>query len=138
MTPSAMAALHARVFTTPRPWSSTEFSSLLAGEGVFVLGDAQGFVMGRAIAGEAEILTLAVAPEARRQGIARKLMAGFSTEAIKNGAITAFLEVADTNSAAISLYLSNGYVISGRRRRYFDTPQGEKIDAIVMTKSFLA
>ena len=94
--------------------------------------------MGRAIAGEAEILTLAVAPEARRQGIARKLMAGFSTEAIKNGAITAFLEVADTNSAAISLYLSNGYVISGRRRRYFDTPQGEKIDAIVMTKSFLA
>lgn len=138
MTPEVMADLHARAFTTPRPWSAPEFASLLAGAGVFVLGDTRGFVMGRAIAGEAEVLTLAVAPEARRQGIARRLMAEFCTRAIGFGAQTAFLEVAESNSAAISLYRTVGYVISGRRRGYFNTPQGQKIDAVVMTKPLLA
>ena len=135
MTPEAMAALHARVFTTPRPWSEAEFSSLLTGAGVFTLGGPQGFVLGRAIAGEAEVLTLAVAPEARRQGIARGLMEGFARKVVESGAETAFLEVAEDNAAAIGLYLSLGYTASGRRRRYFQTPDGKSLDALVMTKT---
>jgi ribosomal-protein-alanine N-acetyltransferase len=135
VTPDALAALHAQVFTTPRPWSASEFSSLISGAGVFVLGDALGFVMGRAIAGEAEVLTLAVAPNARRQGIARRLMVDFAQSAMAQGAEAAFLEVAADNSAAIGLYLSLGYKASGRRKGYFDTPDGQRIDAIVMAKA---
>ncbi|WP_323005732.1 N-acetyltransferase [Pseudorhodobacter sp.] len=141
MTPAALAALHARVFTTPRPWSAAEFAALMGGPGVYVLGDPLGFVMGRAIAGEAEVLTLAVAPEARRQGVARGLMARFENNALEKHAETAFLEVAEDNSAAIHLYLSLGYTEAGRRRGYFAPPQdprqGPRRDAIVMTKALV-
>ena len=134
MTPGALAALHKSAFTTPRPWSEAEFAALLAGAGVFYLGDARGFVMGRAVAGEAEVLTLAVAPEQRRQGVARALMQGFAAQAQAAGAETAFLEVAADNHAAIALYLSLGYAEAGRRKRYFETPHGTRIDALVMAK----
>ena len=134
MTPRALSALHHSAFTTPRPWSEAEFAALLAGAGVFCLGDARGFVMGRAVAGEAEVLTLAVAPEQRRQGVARALMQGFAAQAQTAGAETAFLEVAADNHTAIALYLSLGYAEAGRRKRYFETPQGTHIDALVMTK----
>lgn len=137
MTPAALSALHHSVFTTPRPWSEAEIADLLTGTGVFWLGDARGFVMGRSVAGEAEVLTLAVAPTLRRQGIARALMHGFADQAVMTGAETAFLEVAEDNSAAVALYLSLGYTQAGRRRAYFETPQGKHIDALVMTKSLI-
>jgi len=135
MTPTALSALHRSAFTTPRPWSAAEITALLTGIGVFWLGDPRGFVMGRSVAGEVEVLTLAVAPERRRQGVARALMQGFADQAIATGATTAFLEVAADNAAAIALYLSLGYTPAGRRRGYFETPQGQRIDALVMTKA---
>lgn len=135
MTPAALADLHSRAFTTPRPWSAAEISALLAGNGVFWLGHARGFVMGRAVAGEAEVLTLAVAPDQRRQGVARGLMQGFEHAAQAAGAETAFLEVAANNDAAIALYLSLGYAQAGRRKGYFETPHGTRIDALVMTRT---
>lgn len=138
MTPAALSALHQSAFSTPRPWSEAEIASLLTGIGVFWLGDMRGFVMGRSVAGEVEVLTLAVAPEMRRQGIARALMQGFAEQAIATGAETAFLEVAADNAAAIELYLSLGYTLAGRRRGYFETPQGQRIDALVMTKALAA
>ena len=135
MTPDALSALHHSAFTTPRPWSAAEIVALLSGTGVFWHGDANGFVMGRSIAGEAEVLTLAVAPDQRRKGIARTLMQRFDNHARATGAETAFLEVAEDNIAATALYLSLGYTQVGRRRGYFATPQGQHIDALVMTKS---
>ncbi|RUS58680.1 GNAT family N-acetyltransferase [Pseudorhodobacter sp. E13] len=135
MTPAALAALHAAAFTTPRPWTEAEFASLLAGSGVFLLGDARGFVLGRAVAGEAEVLTLATAPDHRRQGIARHLMDGFATQARSRGADSAFLEVAEDNAPATALYLSLGYNLAGRRKAYFETPEGRRVDALVLTKS---
>lgn len=135
MTPPEMAALHARVFTTPPPWSAQAFASLSDGPGTFTIGDARGFVIGRAIAGEAEVLTLAVAPEFRQQGLARGLMSGFHATARTHGAATAFLEVAEDNPAAIALYLSLGYEPAGRRRGYFSAPDHTLLDALVMTKS---
>ncbi len=134
MTPAALAALHGRCFTTPRPWSEAAFAGLLPSVGVFVLGDARGFVMGRAVAGEAEVLTLAVDPAQRRQGLARELMAAFAAKARELGAESAFLEVAEDNAAAIALYLSLGYAPVGHRRGYFKTPQGQHIDALVLTR----
>lgn len=135
MTPKMLAAVHCSAFVTPRPWSEAEFTSLLTGTGVFCLGDARGFVMGRAVAGEAEVLTLAVCPVQRRQGIARGLMQNFAERAREAGSETAFLEVAEENSAAIALYLSLGYKRAGRRKGYFEDPQGGRIDGLVMTKT---
>lgn len=134
MTPAALADLHARAFTVPRPWTAAEIADLLAGPHVFVLEhDAgQGFVIGRAVAGEAEVLTIAVVPEARRRGIGKALMARFLAEAGARAADVAHLEVAADNAAAITLYTRAGFAATGRRRRYFLAPDGQRIDALTM------
>ncbi len=135
MTPAALAAVHGRVFVTPRPWSAAEFAALLADATVFLLAEPGGFLLGRAVAGEAEILTLAVAPEARRRGLGRRLVGAFLAEAAARGADHAFLEVAEENAAAIALYCGAGFVAAGRRRGYFATPEGARVDALVMVRA---
>ena len=59
-----LAALHATAFAAP--WSAREFSDLLAQAGVFAVVEPDGFILIRQVLDEAEILTLAVRPEARR------------------------------------------------------------------------
>lgn len=114
-----MAALHARSFTHPRPWSEAEFRALMDGRGIFALTRPQGFLLGRVILDEAELLTLAVAPEARRQGVGAALTADFADAARDQGALQAFLEVASDNAAAQALYRRQGWVEAGRRRNYY-------------------
>lgn len=135
MTPEALAALHARCFRAPPPWSVAGFAGFVADPLAFLLveGDA-GFLLGRAVAGEAELLTLAVAPEARRLGLARKLMARFLYQAQLRGAERAFLEVAADNAAAIALYESSGFRPVGRRRGYYQSPEGTRTDALVLSR----
>ncbi|WP_431301344.1 GNAT family N-acetyltransferase [Tabrizicola sp. BL-A-41-H6] len=130
-----MAALHALCFTTPKPWSAAEFASMLADPFVFALTEAEGFLLGRAAAGEAEVLTLAVAPQARRRGMGAKLMARFLYQARLRGADTAFLEVAAGNAAALALYRAHGFVDAGRRRGYYRHPDGRAEDALVLSRS---
>ncbi|MGB3248698.1 MAG: GNAT family N-acetyltransferase, partial [Tabrizicola sp.] len=98
-----------------------------------VEGDA-GFLLGRTVAGEAELLTIAVAPEARRRGLGRKLMARFIYQAQLRGAERTFLEVAADNPAAIALYESCGFRQAGTRRGYYRTPTGQRIDALVLAR----
>lgn len=139
MTPQRLAALHERCFVTPRPWSAAEFAGMLAGAHVFALGDDEtGFALGRAIAGEAELLTLAVAPEARGRGLGRSLLREFLATARRQGAHAAFLEVAADNQPARALYTSEGFRAAGRRRGYFRRPDGTAADAIVMTRPIAA
>ena len=61
-----LAALHATAFDAP--WNAAAFSVLLSGPGVFAIESADGFILMRAVADEAEILTLAVRPDARGRG----------------------------------------------------------------------
>ena len=138
MTPAQLAALHARCFTTPRPWSEAEFAAFLQDPLVFLLteGDAA-FLLGRAVAGEAELLTLAVAPESRRLGLGRKLLTRFLYQARLRAAETAFLEVAADNAAARALYLASGFTDSGRRKNYYENPQGGRIDALLMHRALI-
>lgn len=135
MTPAALAALHARCFTTPRPWSETEFAGFLADPLTFLLveGDA-GFLLGRAVAGEAELLTLAVAPEARGRGLGRKLVSRFLYQARLRGADSAVLEVAEDNDPAQALYARARFAEAGRRRGYYHTPEGRPVDALVLRR----
>ena len=134
MTPDAMAELHAASFTTPRPWSAAEFAQLLADPLCFSLVESQGFLIGRAVAGEAEILTLAVAPTARRQGVAARLVQGFLAAARDRDAASVFLEVAADNAAAISLYLQAGFGQTGRRKAYYAQPGAAPRDALVLAR----
>ena len=134
MTPAQMAALHARCFTVPRPWSATEIAQLLTDPQVYALFQPNGFLIGRCGAGEAELLTIAVAPEARRQGLGAHLVSGFVTEALVRGAEVAFLEVAADNAPALALYHAQGFSTAGRRRAYYRTESGQAVDALVLSR----
>jgi len=132
MDAAALAALHETCFTMPRPWSAAEFADFLGSPLCFLLTEPAGFLLGRVIADEAELLTLAVAPEARRQGSGARLVAAFAQEVRARGATTAFLEVAATNGAAVRLYDRSGWQPAGRRKRYYHAPDGRTEDALVM------
>ena len=100
------AALHARCFADP--WDEAAMASLLGSPGVTGLvieaaGAPAGLILVRTVAGEAEILTLGVDPEARRADQCE----------------TVFLEVSEANAAAAALYASAGFAETGRRARYY-------------------
>jgi ribosomal-protein-alanine N-acetyltransferase len=129
MTPDDLARIHADCFQAhPRPWSAHEFAQLLTGSGSFLLAQPQGFLLGRVIADEAELLTLAVLAPVRRQGTGQMLVQQFLAQSAQRGASTAFLEVASDNLPAQGLYARTGWVQAGRRRNYYATA----IDALVL------
>ncbi len=131
----ALADIHATAFAAP--WSGADIAALLASPGVFALiasDSPRGFILVRAIAGEAEILTLAVDPSFRRRGLARALVEAAAGAALGLAAETLFLEVADDNPAAIALYAGGGFAEVGRRRGYYARPDGASIDALVMRR----
>lgn len=135
-----LAQIHAAAFTTPRPWAAPEITSLLEGRHVFLLtegapGSETSFLIGSAIAGEAELLTIAVAPDHRRHGLGARLLDRFLVEAGQRGAGMLFLEVAADNAAAIALYQRVGFHATGRRRNYYHSPDGRAVDALVMSRA---
>jgi ribosomal-protein-alanine N-acetyltransferase len=132
MTPEALATLHAAAFTDTRPWSAPEFAALLTSPHVFALGDTCAIALGRAVADEAELLTIATDPHHRRQGHARTILQAFEAEARQRGALTAFLEVDEANTAAIALYLAFGYTETGRRAAYYTSASGVATAAVIM------
>jgi tRNA threonylcarbamoyladenosine biosynthesis protein TsaB len=115
---AALATLHATAFD--KPWDSTALKSLLATPGTFAFAAPSGFVLARAAAGEAEILTLAVTPSARNQGLGRTLVAVAAAWASQLGAQSMFLEVGNDNPAALALYGRLGFVRVGDRKGYYD------------------
>ena len=121
--------------TDPRPWAEAEFTALLAQPHTHVSADDGAFAVGRTVAGEAELLTLATLPEMRRQGHARRHLAAFEAEARRRGAEVAFLEVAEDNAPAVALYRATGYAEAGKRPGYYRRPDGSRVGAIIMQKS---
>ncbi len=136
MTLNEMAALHARAFPGGRAWAAGEIEALTGAPGGFAVTREAGFAIGRAAAGEAELITIAVAPEARRGGVGRDLLAAFEAEARARGAEAGFLEVAADNAGALALYRAAGWAESGRRRGYYRRADAA-VDAVVMTKSLV-
>ncbi|MDO5620452.1 MAG: GNAT family N-acetyltransferase [Paracoccus sp. (in: a-proteobacteria)] len=128
MTPADLAALHGRCFTVPRPWSAEEIAALLDTPGSFLLTRPHAFLIGRVIADEAELLTLATDPATRRQGFASALCRNFTQQAADRGAATGFLEVAADNTAALALYQGLGWQAAGRRKSYY----APGVDGVVM------
>ena len=133
---AACAGLHARCFD--RPWSAAEIADLIEGPGAIALrtpdGDPHGFVLARALVGEAEILTVAVDPARRGAGIGRALIEAAADAARAAGAQTLFLEVAVDNAPALALYAATGFRRAGFRPRYYARPGGERVDALVFAR----
>jgi len=119
VTPEALATLHAAAMSDPRPWSAAEFAALLARPGAVLVGTPDGLALLQVAAGEAEVLTIAVAPGARRRGLGGRLLSQALERAAAMGAGVAFLEVAEGNRAARALYARAGFAEVGRRRGYY-------------------
>lgn len=127
----------------PRPWSPGEFVSLLDQDTVFgfaarEIGNQKagmaGFVLARLVAGEAEILTLAVARAHRRAGLGRELMDAVLRELHSERAAELFLEVDETNLAALALYRKLGFREVGRRPGYYTHAGAATTGALVMRR----
>lgn len=125
----ALAAIHAAAFPPNEAWGADAISLQLALPGALGLIDERGgMLLGRVAADEAEVLTLAVAPHARRQGVARSLLEAAGKEIRHRGGRTIFLEVAEGNIPAQQLYRRFGFVEVGRRHRYYP----DLADALVL------
>jgi tRNA threonylcarbamoyladenosine biosynthesis protein TsaB len=122
-----LAILHAAAFA--KPWDEAAITNLLAGPGVFAFAAPSGFVLVRAAANEAEILTLAVKPSARGRGLGRALMQAAAARAATLGAEHLFLEVGADNPAALALYTGMGFARVGARKGYYES--GSQGDALV-------
>lgn len=132
MTPENMAKLHAAAFASSRGWSVAEFTELCATPAVELYTQPNGFALVRVIAGEAELLTLAVDPSKQRQGIANRLMQDWLT--VRNKC-AAFLEVASDNHAARALYAKHGFTVIGLRKGYYRRAGAPAVDAVLMQVS---
>jgi len=132
----ALHAVHALAFDAP--WPAAEIERMMRVMGGFAMlaeaEAAQGFILVRIVADEAEILTLAVAPAARRQGIGRSLVEAAAQEARRRGARDFFLEVAEDNPAALALYESADFQAVGLRRAYYARPDARPADALVLRR----
>jgi [ribosomal protein S18]-alanine N-acetyltransferase len=121
------AALHARCFDPP--WSAADFrnfaeapvySGLLAWRGE----ELAGLLIVMTVGAEIEILTLAVAPEARRRGVGSAILRHFLNDAAAAGMEALFLEVGEANCAARALYEACGFRAIGVRPGYYQTRDG--------------
>lgn len=102
---------------------------------VFVVGsnpytDIEGFALWRTLGAQGEILSFAVAPEARRRGLAGALLDAIVATAGERGVNELFLEVAARNEPALALYRSRGFSVVSVRTRYYR----DGADALVLKK----
>ncbi len=113
-----LARIHAAGFA--KSWSEKDLRELLESPGIIALFAPGGFVLARVAADEAEILTVAVEPAARRGGLGRALLLEAGEHAQAKGAAAMFLEVSIANAAARALYATLGFVDVGRRKSYYE------------------
>lgn len=137
-----LARLHAICFPEDR-WDEKALTELLgmAGASGHLVEEAEaarplGFILDLILAGDAEVLTLAVDPASRRGGVARALLADLFERAGRAGARGINLEVAADNAPARQLYASCGFLPSGRRRGYYRRA-GASIDAQLFRRPLL-
>jgi ribosomal-protein-alanine N-acetyltransferase len=106
--------------------------ALLAQQGI----EPVAFALLRRAADEAEILTIATRPAARRQGHASRLIA--AAMASLDGVNHLFIEVASANAAARAFYAKLGFKPAGERKGYYRRADGRCDDAVIMRKDLAA
>ena len=139
MTAVDLTAVIAIELQNPGPWNKTQLADELAHPASWQWlartphsATVAGYIVGRTVAGEAEILRLAVDINYRRHGIAQKLLEHTFTELCRDAVDSCFLEMRAGNTAARLLYEKNGFQSIGIRYNYYNGPVE---DAVVMIKS---
>lgn len=141
-----LASLHKACFA--KAWTEKQITPMLDLPGTFVLiaeraGTPEGFIMVRAGGGEAEILTVCVRPEVRGRRLGERLITESLAHLMAHGAAKMkphdptfipplFLEVAQSNHAARSLYARMGFEVVGKRPNYYRHEDGRQETALMM------
>ncbi len=122
----ALVALEKASFSDP--WTSSELGEALRWpEAVVLIAEADdgarlGYVLGRVVVDEGEVLSIAIVPARRREGFGRQLLQALLIEMRRRGAHAAWLEVRASNAGAQALYAAEGFVPAGLRRGYYRRP----------------
>ena len=121
-------------------WTRSQCAGILPMTGVSLIlardsetGEPVGFSLSRSVAGEAELLLLAVLPSHHRQGIGTRLLDQFIDQAQLDGAGRVHLEVRDGNPA-VAMYRACGFAPVGRRRNYYLGSDGRRYDALTLAR----
>lgn len=119
----------------PFPWSDGIFRDCVRVGYLCRVAELDGQVVAYGIvamgAGEAHILNLCVRDDLRGRGVGRQMLKLLLERAREAGVHDAFLEVRPTNTLAISLYQSVGFVQVGLRKGYYQAVEGRE-DALVL------
>jgi ribosomal-protein-alanine N-acetyltransferase len=122
-------------------WTRSQCAGILPMAGVSLTlarrerdGEVAGFSLVRTVAGESELLLIAVAPHRHRQGIGTALLEDFLARAKAAGVTRVHLEVRDGN-AATNMYRAAGFAPVGRRRNYYRASDGQRFDALTFAKT---
>jgi [ribosomal protein S18]-alanine N-acetyltransferase len=132
-----LASLHRACFN--EAWNEEAFLRLVDRAGAVALlasveaeTESQGFLLAQVAADECEILSIGSLSSVRRKGLARALLMAADKAAHRLGAREMYLEVAEDNDAALTLYRSAGFVIIGRRAKYYLRADGTGLDAVML------
>lgn len=135
-----LAAIHAQCFA--KAWDAQAMSQFLGAPGCLTLiasqrADAptQGFLIARAAADEAELLTLGVLPSHRRNGLAKALLESAINMLRTAGTKSLFLEVDEGNEAALALYRALGARRVGKRTAYYEAGGDAAIFSLALSAS---
>ncbi len=120
--------------TLAEAWSEVGLREALAQDGCRALaardagGSVRGFVLGRHVLEESQILLVAVEPEWQGHGLGRRMLDDYLARARGEGATTATLEVRPSNESAQALYEGLGFATQGQRPGFY----GDGEDALLM------
>ena len=102
-----------------REWKKSDIEYLVKQDYSYCRICESGYLIGRILGGEAELLRIGVLPAHRGKGTGRRLLTDFLTACIKKKVERVFLEVRESNTVARSLYESTGFVCRSTRRNYY-------------------
>ena len=119
------------------PWTLSQFQDSINSYQTTVLevqGQVVAFCILQPVLDEANLLLMAVDPQHQGQGLGFKILAE-SIQLLKNNPIQIFLEVRESNHAAIALYEKSEFHQIDLRKNYYPNPDGSREHAIIMVKS---
>jgi [ribosomal protein S18]-alanine N-acetyltransferase len=141
-----LAELNRRCFLEPdgtgvagTPWTARDMAEILALPGAFAVlavveGEPVGFLLGRSVLEDCEILSLGVLADSRRSGHGRRLLRAAGEAALRRGARRLILEVSQRNAGAQAFYRAEGFATLAHRKNYYLFPDGSSADAVVCAR----
>lgn len=119
------------------PWTKQQFQESIGSYQSTVLeeqGQVVGFCILQPVLDEANLLLMAIHPDQQGKGLGFKLL-DESIQLLKNHPVQIFLEVRESNQAAIALYEKSDFHQIDLRKNYYPNKNGTREHAIIMVKT---